>query len=107
MVSIARITGSDWLVRYKHRAFNRQIYFVDHSFFKQFDFKLLKGDANTALSHPQSVVLNESTAAEYFGDEDPIGKQMSIRLGDRSEDWGDYLVTGIIADQPQKTAKKS
>ena len=73
-------------------------YFADAGVFDLFSLKLLKGDSETALQNANSVVLTESFALKYFGDENPLGK---ILL---SENRGTNLeVTGVIADLPFNT----
>ena len=74
---------------------------VDPEVFRLFDFKLLAGTP-TALSKPQTVVLTESTAARYFGHEDPMGKTIAI-YNDATDERLDYTVTGIMEDQPSNT----
>jgi len=54
------------------------IKFVDPSFFKVFNFPLLKGDANSALNDPNSIIISPATAVKYFGDTDPIGKALIL-----------------------------
>jgi ABC-type antimicrobial peptide transport system permease subunit len=67
---------------------------VDSIFLQIFTFPLLKGDANTALMEPNSVVLAESLAQGLYGKENPMGKAIKI-------DNKDYFkVTGIIKDPP-------
>ena len=78
------------------RVFLPQIYFVDTSFLRMFDFPLLKGDRHTALQKPNSIVLTESAARELFGNADPIGKTVS-HFG---EDTLLFTVTGILKDVP-------
>ena len=78
------------------RVFFPQTYFVDTSFLGMFDFPLLKGDRQTALQKPNSIVLTESAARELFGTADPIGKTVS-HFGD---DTLLYTVTGILKDVP-------
>jgi putative ABC transport system permease protein len=73
-----------------------QTYFVDTSFLRMFDFPLLKGNRQTALQNPNSVVLTESAARELFGNADPIGKTVS-HFG---EDTLLFTVTGILKDVP-------
>ncbi|MCG2612914.1 ABC transporter permease [Terrimonas sp. NA20] len=48
--------------------------FADSNTLKMFDFPLLKGNADIALSKINSVVISEQFARKYFGDDDPIGK---------------------------------
>src|SRR3990170_8562647 len=62
--SFVRIAGGDnVLVRKGDIKFQEEnSMWVDSSFFKVFDFKLLKGNPQTALRDPFSVVLSETTA---------------------------------------------
>lgn len=65
---------------------------ASESFFTMFSFNMSKGDPATALSNPNSIVLTESTAKAFFGEEDPINQVIKI-----DNDW-ELKVTGIIAD---------
>ncbi len=71
------------------------ILFANESFFDVFDFKLLKGDPETALKHPKSMVISESYVKKYFGDADPMGQQLSV-----DEDTTFYTITGVVRDVP-------
>ena len=64
---------------------------VDPAFFDVFSFELQAGDPATALAEPGSIVLSPSEARKFFGNEDPMGKTMSV-VGNR-----EYTVTGILA----------
>lgn len=68
------------------------------SFFEMFDFKLVQGDPATALLAPLSVVLSETIARKYFGDQDAMGKSIKIRDGKYTA-----KVTGIMEDIPENT----
>jgi len=74
-----------------------RVYYTEPSFFEIFTFPFLKGNSKTALAAPHSVVLTESSAARYFGTEDPIGK--ALRFNNQT----DYTVTGIVADVPRNS----
>ena len=63
-------------------------------FLKIFQYPLLKGNANTVLNDPYSIVLTESTAKALFGAEDPINK--TVRFDNKN----DLKVTGILKDVP-------
>lgn len=66
-------------VKLDHKAFiENNLYWVDPAVASVFDFTFLKGNKATALQKPNTVALNESTARNYFGDEDPIGKSVTI-----------------------------
>jgi putative ABC transport system permease protein len=71
-----------WLIRFGENKYNEDgVLFADSTFFKVFDFKLLKGDPNTALVRPRSMVLTEKYARKYFGNQDPMGQKMIVEAG--------------------------
>lgn len=66
-------------IKLDHKAFiEHNLYWVDPSVTTVFDFTYLKGNKATALQRPNTIALNESTARSYFGDEDPIGKRITV-----------------------------
>ena len=77
---------------------NDRVVRADPDFFSVFTLPLLSGDAKTALSQPQSVVLSKSAAEKYFGNEDPIGK--SLGFNDNTEF---YKVTGVFDKIPDNS----
>ncbi len=56
----------------------RNILAVDTTFFDVFRFPVVRGDAKKALKNVNGILLSETIAKKYFGDEDPIGKHLSI-----------------------------
>ena len=82
------------------KTINEGINYVDADFFKIFSFKILKGNANTALNDLKGVVLNEETAKKIFGDVEPIGKLVRLNFGGRFED---YTVTAITEKAPENS----
>ena len=68
---------------------------ADSSFFKIFSILLIKGNINTVLNAPHTLVVSESAAKKYFGDENPIGKMLKI-----ASDSTLYKVTGVMEDIP-------
>ncbi len=89
-----RISHRGILSSYKGKNYYERALFVDDKFFEVFSFPFIKGDSKTALIEPNTVVITQSLAQKYFGDENPIGKTM---LFDNKEN---FLVTGIIKDIP-------
>lgn len=73
---------------------------TDPSFLDVFSFRLISGDKRTALNDPYAIILSETMAKRYFGDEDPLGKQLNIFLQDPEGKGKAYTVTGIIEDCP-------
>jgi len=93
-----RVTGhSRKVVRYKDKMFyeSRGI-IVDPTFFKVFSFPFVKGDPETAFRGMADLVMTESLARKYFGDEDPLGKMVLVEGQPAS-------VTGVVADVPPQS----
>jgi len=72
--------------------------YTDPSFFQLFDFKLLKGDLKKPFPNNQSVIVTQSTAKKYFGDQDPVGKVLQQDHKDN------FTVCGVIADFPNNSS---
>jgi len=93
---------SDVLLKYNANAFQESnCFYVDATVFEVFTWPLLSGNHKTALEAPYTVVLTESTAKKYFGNEDPMGKVIE-GVGGRAND-GKYTVTGVMKDVPQNS----
>jgi ABC-type lipoprotein release transport system permease subunit len=73
---------------------NNTIALADPAFFKVFSFHLINGDAETALSDLNSIVITERMAHKYFGEEDPMGKTLNVH------GQADLMVTGVMQDVP-------
>lgn len=83
-----------WMEDDRHRNVMYGLY-AESSFFDVFSFTLLKGNPQTALAEPFSIVLTETLAQELFPETDPMEKV--LRIGNRQQP---YRVTGIIEDCP-------
>ena len=73
---------------------------ADEGFFNVFGFKLLKGNPEKVLSEKDQVVLSESAAKRYFGQEDPIGKTILFRGSNPA------TITGVMEDFPENSHMK-
>ncbi len=84
----------------------RQAYRISHAYstdpevFKVFDFELLRGNPEKALSEPRSVVLTRETARNWFGTENILGEEVKFMENDSLVS---YTVTGIMRDLPDNT----
>lgn len=88
-----------WLIRFGENSFNEDgVLFADSTFFNVLDFRLLRGDPNTALVRPRSIVLTEEYAKKYFGNQDPMGQKMIVE-----EDTILYTVTGVVKNIPDNS----
>ena len=84
-----------YIFRYGENSYREMsVSYVDPSFFDIFNIPLIKGNPDTALNDPNTLILSRNTAQKYFGAEDPVGK--TLRLNDSS----DYMVTGVFEEIP-------
>jgi putative ABC transport system permease protein len=94
--------NTGFLFGYKDKMFNEWggVINADTNFFKVFPALLVRGDINTVLTEPNSIVISESIARKVFGSNDPIGQRLA-----RLEENGDapLVVTGIIRDIPENS----
>jgi putative ABC transport system permease protein len=74
--------------------------FADSNFFSFFPYAWLKGNKSTALREVNSVVISASAAEKYFGNADPLGKQLEISTISTSYP---CTVTGVFQDPPQNS----
>ncbi|WAC09225.1 ABC transporter permease [Dyadobacter pollutisoli] len=99
---IKRISRLDWgsvhsLVAQNHK-FKKEGYYVDPDFLKIFTYPVIKGNIETALTEPNSIVLTESLSKAMFGAVDPVGKV--IRIDNKF----DIQVTAVMQDVPKNAS---
>ncbi len=73
-------------------------FYADSTVLKIFSWKLIKGDPKTAMEAPNNMIISETFAKKYFGNEDPIGKTFTV-----GSDNNLYKVTGLIKDVPSNS----
>ncbi|MEO7988065.1 MAG: ABC transporter permease [Chryseolinea sp.] len=96
-----RFTGNEkGIFKFEDKIFTERVSYVDGDFFKMFSFKLLKGNAEKLFQNKTDVVLTPAIAEKYFGDEDPIGKSVSINNDVEQM----YTVAGIIEAPPANSS---
>lgn len=74
-----------------------RILLAEPEFLDVFDVEVLRGNGHAALRKPFQALLTETTAAQYFGKEDPVGKTF------RYKNEFTITVAGIIRDLPANT----
>jgi putative ABC transport system permease protein len=70
---------------------------ADPDVFEVFSFKLLRGDPQTALLEPNTVVITEDTARRIFKEEDPVGQIL------QGPDSKIYTITGVAENVPENS----
>lgn len=76
------------------RFYEEKFFLADPEIFKIFKYTFIYGDPENCMGNPGSVVLTETTAKKYFGDEYPIGKILNY------ENRLPFTVTAVIRDIP-------
>ena len=97
----SRLVNGSGVVRYNEKIFRETIGLVDAPFLEMFTFPLISGDPKTVLSDEHSIVLSQSCANKYFGEDNPLGKTMMITYGHTNRD---YMVTGVVEDVPPNSS---
>ncbi len=94
--------GSKELVRYADKKFTEpDILLADSTFFEVFSFPLVQGDPARALREPNSLVVTETTARKYFGNQNPMGKLLTVSGTLK------FKVTGVMQDIPAQSHLKA
>lgn len=75
----------------------RDLIFADASLFDVFSIPLIKGNPETALKEPNSLVISKKIAGKYFGDSGPIGKTLIL------DNEYEYKVTGMFDEIPENS----
>ncbi len=71
--------------------------YADENVFKVFTWPMIKGDPNSALSAPHTIVITEKIAGQCFGEVDPIGKILKFSEEET------FVVTGVVKDVPDNS----
>ena len=87
--------GRNFLIQSgKKKITDEKVYRVDSSFFDVFTVPFIYGDPKSAFKELNSVIITESTAKRFFGDENPMGQIIKL------DQLGDMAVTGVVEDIP-------
>ena len=95
-----RLWYAGGIVRDEAHVAPANIQLVDPSFFDVFDLPLAAGDRASLLKSPDEVVLTQSRARERFGDQNPIGRRLTLVFGGRTHE---FRVAGVLKDPPRST----
>ena len=88
------------IFRYQDKVFTEKITYADADFFKMFSFRLLSGNADKLFQNKSDAVITAAVARKYFGEDDPIGKTVTIdNEGERS-----FTVVALIEAPPANSS---
>jgi putative ABC transport system permease protein len=98
--AVARFHVQQPIINTGLESFADLVSFADPEILDIFNFEILAGDARLALASNSSIVINETLAKKYFGDEDPIGKTLTLDVDYLKRD---YQVLAVMQDLPDNT----
>ena len=88
-------------IEYEEKSFSEEINIASPGFFQIFDFKPVEGSLESALSNSSKIVLTESMARKYFGNESAIDKTLLIPVGPGKKA---FIVSAVIEDVPSNSS---
>jgi len=96
ILASTRISPAKDYVKYNDKQFKEQhLAFADSNFLQLFSIPLIEGSDKDALVQPNSIVISKVLAKKYFGNEEAVGKSLTIGTQQAV-----YKVTGIIDKVP-------
>lgn len=94
--------GGIQVIQYEDQKFETaSITYADSTVFAVFTFPLVQGDPGSALTAPNTVVIAETPARAIFGEEDPMGKAISV-TDQYSGNHFNLTVSGVMKDMPDR-----
>ena len=96
--SFTRITKMSYQTLLKSEVkqlYAKEVLYVESNFFDFFTFPLKDASRQGAFSESGQAVISETLAKQFFGEENPIGKQIQVEKGDL------FIVTSVVRDPPK------
>lgn len=84
-------------VKFGHSIFHQRVAFADPEFFELFTFPLKAGNPSMVLDKPNQVIITPEMMSKYFGNDNPLGKTITINIGEENKD---FFVSGILEEIP-------
>ncbi|MEO6001134.1 MAG: ABC transporter permease [Chitinophagaceae bacterium] len=67
---------------------------IDSTAFDVFSWKMLSGNPHSALTSPNSIVLTQTVARKFFGNDNAVGQLLRVNNQET------FIVTGVMEDVP-------
>lgn len=96
--AISRIYQMGHIIKKNNNVFREDIWFADSDFFKIFNIEMISGNKEEVFLDNTSIIINQSMAEKYFGNQNPVGKIITPSDADYS-----FKVTGVMKDLPETT----
>ena len=85
------------LLEYRDKQFKELIQLADPEIFELFTFPFIRGNPEDAFGDPYVMVLSETMADKIFGEEDPVGKALTLNKTE------EFRVVGVMEDIPHNS----
>ena len=96
IIRAVRLCPNPLILQKKGEFIEETVISTDKDFLKMFGIRFIRGDINTALDDPHSIVITEETAKKYFGNEEALGKTLASR-------GFNVTVTGVVKSMPENS----
>ncbi len=89
------IRSTSFVVSYGREHFlEAEFFWADPEMFLIFSIPFIEGDPVAALEDPAAILLSQKAAEKYFGDEDPMGKVLTVNSRNN------FVVSGVFENMP-------
>jgi putative ABC transport system permease protein len=95
---MCRIEDRNVVLKQEDNVFHETVLYVDPEFLEMFTFPLKWGTMKS-LNDLNSIILSEEMSIKYFGEENPVGRNMLIIFTDKIKK--EFVVTGVAAAFPK------
>lgn len=93
-----RMIEEPFYVRKGDKSYEERILIADPSLTEVFSFEMVEGNG---LVTPEQILISETIAGKFFGEESPVGQSISIRT---QGVWNEFLVGGVFKDVPSNSS---
>ncbi len=94
----SRVYNDGYVIKKGNESFRDSISFIDEGFFDIFNLPVISGNPRDVFLDNTSVVLTQSMAQKYFGDQNPVGEILELDSADYN-----FKVVAVIEDLPENT----
>jgi putative ABC transport system permease protein len=97
----ARLFNFDALIKSGGNSMEEErFFFADAESFDLFSWKIIEGEGQKALNEADGIIMTESTAKRYFGNESAVGKELQAELAGQQFT---FQVRGVMEDMPENS----
>jgi putative ABC transport system permease protein len=93
-------SDQEGIMRYKDKIFVEKYALADSDFFKIFSFPMIARSGDKVFTNKTDIVITKEIAAKYFGNEDPIGKTITLQVDKDIE----FTVAGVLDHVPANSS---